>query len=81
MKRYRTKPCEIEAVQITHSTFEDPHPNPEHIPGIKYDPVTQCVYIETLEGTMRGDLGDYIVKKVEYYPVKPDIFEMKYEEI
>lgn len=37
--------------------------------------------IETLEGTMRADQGDYIIKgiKGEIYPCKPDIFEASYE--
>lgn len=37
--------------------------------------------IETLEGTMRADQGDYIVKgiKGEIYPCKPDIFEANHE--
>lgn len=37
--------------------------------------------INTLEGEMRGDYGDYIIKGVkgEIYPCKPDIFEMTYE--
>ena len=37
--------------------------------------------IKTLEGTMRADLGDYIIKgiKGEIYPCKPDIFEETYE--
>ncbi|OAS19258.1 hypothetical protein [Paenibacillus oryzisoli] len=37
--------------------------------------------IKTLEGTMRGDHGDYIIKGVkgEVYPCKPDIFEATYE--
>src|ERR1700677_1548981 len=32
--------------------------------------------IETLEGAMRADVGDWIIKGVqgEYYPCKPDIF-------
>lgn len=39
------------------------------------------VEIETLEGTMRADRGDYIVKgiKGEIYPCKPDIFEANHE--
>ena len=39
--------------------------------------------IETLEGTMRGDYGDYIIKgiKGEIYPCKPDIFEQTYEPV
>lgn len=37
--------------------------------------------IETLEGTMNADVGDYIIKGVhgEFYPCKPDIFEKTYE--
>lgn len=37
--------------------------------------------IQTLEGVMRGNGGDYIIKGVsgEIYPCKPDIFEMTYE--
>ena len=43
----------------------------------------QFLYIEikTLEGIMRADLGDYIIKGIqgELYPCKPDIFEATYE--
>jgi hypothetical protein len=37
--------------------------------------------IKTLEGIMRGNCGDYIIKgiKGEIYACKPDIFEMTYE--
>lgn len=39
------------------------------------------VAINTLEGWHRADLGDWIIKGVkgEFYPCKPDIFEMTYE--
>jgi len=39
------------------------------------------VDIATLEGTMRADLGDWIIKGVqgEFYPCKPDIFAATYE--
>lgn len=37
--------------------------------------------IDTLEGTMRASIGDYIITGVdgEQYPCKPDIFEKTYE--
>ncbi len=43
----------------------------------------QCIDIQTLEGEMRASMGDYIIKgiKGEFYPCKPDIFEMTYERI
>ena len=39
------------------------------------------IEIDTLEGTMRANLGDFIIKGVqgEFYPCKPDIFEQTYE--
>lgn len=81
--KFRKKPVVIEAVQITMDTFKYNHPNPDHIPGVVYDPVELCVYIKTLEGEMRGDLNDWIIRGVkgELYPCKPDIFEATYEEV
>lgn len=40
----------------------------------------QCMYISTLEGLMRADIGDWIIKGVngEFYPCKPDIFVKSY---
>ena len=37
--------------------------------------------VRTLEGHMRANLGDWIIKGVkgEFYPCKPDIFEATYE--
>ena len=37
--------------------------------------------VETLEGTMRADAGDWIIQgfKGEFYPCKPDVFEATYE--
>ncbi len=39
------------------------------------------IEIKTLEGTMRADMGDWIIKGVqgEFYPCKPDIFAATYE--
>lgn len=43
----------------------------------------EAVVIETLEGTMRADPGDWIITGVkgEVYPCKPDIFEATYEPV
>lgn len=39
--------------------------------------------IDTLEGAMRANLGDWIIRGVqgEFYPCKPDIFESTYEPV
>lgn len=41
------------------------------------------MFIETLEGRMRAETGDWIIKGVrdEFYPCKPDIFEITYEAV
>jgi hypothetical protein len=44
-------------------------------------PIKKVEHIETLEGIMRADVGDYIIRGVkgEIYPCKPDIFAVTYE--
>lgn len=81
MAKYRKKPVVIEAVQITDNTFDAPHPNPEHVEGVVYNPVNRNVHIRTLEGVMIGNIGDWIITgiKGEKYPCKPDIFDATYE--
>lgn len=39
--------------------------------------------IKTLEGNMKVEIGDYVIKGVkgEFYPCKPDIFKLTYEEV
>jgi hypothetical protein len=39
--------------------------------------------IETLEGTMRAEVGDWVITGVkgERYPCKPDIFAATYERV
>ena len=42
-----------------------------------------AIIIPTLEGEHRADVGDWIIKgiKGEFYPCKPDIFELTYEPV
>jgi hypothetical protein len=46
-------------------------------------PIVRGQEIDTLEGTMRADPGDYIITGVkgERYPCKPDIFAATYEAV
>ncbi len=39
--------------------------------------------IDTLEGVMTGNIGDWIIQGVkgEIYPCKPDIFDATYEQV
>jgi hypothetical protein len=49
--------------------------------GIWIEPATGALMIRTLEGDMRADYEDWIIRGVkgEFYPCKPDIFEATYE--
>jgi len=77
--KYKTKPVEIEAVKWTGQNVNEVV---EFAQGGTRKILFQedGMFIETLEGKMKADEGDYIIRglKGEYYPCKPDIFEMKY---
>lgn len=89
MTKYRKLPVEIEAFKWTGDV--DQTEDPEWcIELIKQDKITFSqingnpkMHIETLEGVMTADQGDYIIKgiKGEVYPCKPDIFEATYEAV
>lgn len=82
-QKFKKKPIIIEAVQFI------PHNKPWPKCVIswgdkKYRPRDMSWgYIDTLEGKMHVLAGDWIIKGVkgEFYPCKPDIFEMTYEKI
>lgn len=77
--KYRKKPVVIEAVQFINPA--DIH----EFCGDKAREPLDADYMEivTLEGVMRANKGDYIIKgiKGEFYPCKPDIFEASYEKV
>ena len=78
-KKYRKKPVVIEAVQWTGDNLVEVS---MLMPHGGYDGIAKTIKIETLEGEMVANIGDYIIKgiKGEFYPCKPDIFEQTYEE-
>ena len=78
IKKYRKKPVVIEALKYDGSNIE------EAIDFIGEDAYFKdSLIIETLEGKMRADIGDYIIKGVngEFYPCKPEIFSKTHEEV
>ena len=52
-------------------------------PGVGYTPPSGELIIPTLEGDHTARPGDFIIRGVkgEFYPCKPDIFEMTYERV
>lgn len=82
--KYRKKPVEIEAMQLTEANACDVLSfcnNTGDIVASKEDDGT--ISIKTLEGTMTASIGDYVIKGVkgEFYPCKPDIFEATYDKV
>jgi len=86
MPKYRKKPIVIEARQITKDNILEVVKwcAGNSVKTFYFDGRKDHVYveIETPEGTMRADTGDWIIQGVrgEFYPCKPDIFAETYEE-
>lgn len=91
MSKYRKKPVVIEAFKF----YVDPMPDwfmdkvtenkaiLRNCDYRRYDLSEAYCEIETLEGTMIANGGDYIIRGVqgEIYPCKPDMFEQTYEKV
>lgn len=95
--KFRKKPVEIEAIQLTaddasiyailrfmgQKVRQDYTHEQERF--LDYCDIVkrEGLIIHTLEGTMRADIGDWIIKGIngEFYPCKPDIFVKTYEPV
>lgn len=77
--KYRKKPVVIEAIR--YRTIR--HELDSFCPFVAWsvEDGWEIPYIITLEGRMRVDKDDWVIKGVkgEFYPCKPDIFELTYE--
>lgn len=81
MAKFRKKPVVIDAVRWQGSSDD-------YLAIMKLATDSPCapyfgegLRIKTLEGTMRADIGDWIIRGVkgELYPCKNNIFEATYE--
>lgn len=87
MSQYRKKPVIIEAFKITENFSNTNIDTPSWFVDAVINKIAKtnnnCVIITTLEGEMRADINDWIIKGVkgELYPCKPDIFEATYERV
>ena len=88
MPKFRKKPIVIEAFQFAITPKSElPIWAKEAIARDLIKPFSQhggsmrWAEIETLEGTMRAEVGDWIIKGIngEFYLCKPDIFEKTYD--
>jgi hypothetical protein len=93
IQKYQKKPVTIEAIQWTKETMDEAltwMPSNRlviRVLGMEdSNDSLQWTYeysIQTLEGDMKISDGDFIIKGVkgEFYPCKPDIFEMTYDKV
>lgn len=85
--KYRKKPVVIEAIRWTGNNANDIKDfciNDYYFSEYDSTDISKRkLMIVTLEGNMRAEIGDYIIKGVngEFYPCKPDIFEKTYEAV
>lgn len=80
-KKYRKKPVVIEAIQFDGTNHDD---IVEFCGGVlSFTRNPELPIINTLEGDMTAQIGDFIIKGVqgEIYPCKPDIFAVTYEAV
>lgn len=84
-KKYTKKPVQIEALLYTGGA-DSALEVMKWMDGGRQDVEVGDegkIIIETLEGDITASPGDYIIKGVhgEFYPCKPDIFSLTYDEV
>lgn len=84
--KYRKRPVVIEAVEFRDSTVGLTELSDLGLDPVRVDyakPERPELIIETLEGTMRAQVGDYIIRGIagEFYPCNSKIFVATYESV
>lgn len=86
--KYRKKPVEVEVWQFNGEDRMDwpqPFAYANELKAVLHhtEPRVHAIEIGTLEGKMIAVVGDWIIQGVkgEYYPCKPNIFELTYEKV
>ena len=79
--KYVKKPVVVEAIQMLSDNIEQVYEMLGDNLIIVGDTDNKKHFIDTLEGIMELSWGDYVIKgiKGEFYPCKPDIFELSYD--
>lgn len=82
-KKFRKKPVEIEALAFDGENAAEVIEFTEGAARLTDEGSLPDLIISTLEGPMKVSVGDYVIKGVkgEFYPCKPLIFLMTYDEV
>lgn len=81
--KYVKKPVVVDAIQMLSDNIDQVYEMLGDNLIIVGDMDNLKHFIDTLEGIMEISWGDYVIKGVkgEFYPCKPDIFELSYDKI
>lgn len=83
VKKYKSKPIVIEAIQWKSDNFNEIYEFTEGQANLLNVHGEKVLVLLTLEGSMSASVGDYIIRgRVgEYYPCKCLPFHERYEEV
>lgn len=83
VRKFRKKPVTIEAMQLTDAKSVLDITEWIDSPDTGFSTNPPIIWIDTLEGRMTGNSGDWIIKGVngEFYPCRNDIFIKTYQEV
>ena len=83
VRHFRKRPVTIEAMQLTDATSVLDIEEWINSPTTGYQTNPPTIWIDTLEGRMTANAGDWIIKGVngEFYPCKNEIFIKTYQEV
>ena len=83
VRHFRKRPVTIEAMQLIDATSVLDIEEWINSPTTGYQTNPPTIWIDTLEGRMTANAGDWIIKGVngEFYPCKDSIFVKTYQEV
>ncbi|MCH4543176.1 hypothetical protein [Ochrobactrum sp. A-1] len=87
MALFRKKPVVVEARKFDAVYLNEQEQLADwcggRLRGVKLHVQDRVIQIDTLEGEIEASFGDWIIKGVkgEFYPCKPDVFDLTYEAV
>ena len=74
----------FEVMFVTDETFDAPHPNPDHMTGLLFDPISRTVTLDNPcdEDERVAKIGDVIIRRGTFDSIWPrELFEGRYEQV
>jgi len=83
MAKYQHKPTVVEAVKVEDLVSAHHALKAIGAKNVSLSWTPPGLVIETLEGSLRADVGDWVIRGVngEFYPCKADRFSQLYDEV